>query len=63
MLGGGGDEVIIMLVVYPSGTVIVSYLGYFLSVGSSCKPSRSYLPLFLGAHHIQEYFNNNRGRK
>ena len=53
MLGGGGDEVIIMLVVYPSGTVIVSYLGYFLSVGSSCKPSRSYLPLFLGAHHIQ----------
>ena len=63
VLGGGGDEVIIMPVFYPCGTVSVSSLSYFSSVGSSSKPSRPPLPLSLIIHHIKEHFNNNRGRK
>ena len=59
----GGEKVNIVPVVYPCGTVSVSSLGYFLSVGSSSKPSHPPLPLSLGARHIQEYFNNKRGRK
>ena len=47
----------------PRGTVSVSSLGYFSSVGSSSKLSHPSLPLFLGAHHIQEYFNKKRVRK
>ena len=47
MLGGGGDEVSVMLSVNPRGTVSVSSLGYFLSVGSSSKPSHPSLPLSL----------------
>ena len=43
--------------------VSVSSLGSFSSVGSSSKPSHSYLPLSLGAHHIQEYFKKKRGIK
>ena len=35
----GGDEVNIVPFVYPRGTVIVSSLGSFLSVGYSSKPS------------------------
>ena len=54
----GGDEVNIVPFVYPRGTVSVSSLVSFSSVGSSSKPSRPYLPLSLGARHIQEYFNN-----
>ena len=38
-LGYGGEEVSIVPDVYPCGTVSVSSLGYFLSVGSSSKPS------------------------
>ena len=45
MIGGGGAEVIVMPVVYHCGTVSVSSLGSFLSVGSSPKPSRPFLPL------------------
>ena len=45
MLGGGGDEVSVMPVVYPCGMVIVSSLRSVLSVGSSSKPSHTYLPL------------------
>ena len=63
VLGGGGDEVSIMPVVYPRGTVIVSTLGSFSSVGSSSKPSHTSLPLSLGARHIQEYPKKKRGRK
>ena len=63
MLGYGGDEVSIVPFVYPRGTVSVSSLGYFLSVGSSSKPSHTSLPLSLGARHIQEYFKKKRGRK
>ena len=63
MLGGGGDEVSVMPIVYPRGTVSVSSLSYFLSVGSPSKPSHPSLPLSLGLHHIQEYFKNKRVRK
>ena len=52
--GGGGDDIIIMQVVYRRGTVRVLSHGYFSSVGSSSRFSHSYLPLFLGAGHIQE---------
>ena len=63
VLGGGGDEVSFMPVFYSRGTVSVSSLSYFSSVGSSSKPSRPSLPISLGVHRIQEYFNKNRGRK
>ena len=63
MLGGGGDEVSVMPVVYPRGTVSVSSLGYFLPVGSSSKPSHPSLTLSLGVHRIQYYFKKKRGRK
>ena len=49
---GGYDDVSIMSVVYARGLFSVSSLGYFLSVGSSYKPSRDYFPLSLVAHHI-----------
>ena len=63
MLGGGGDEVSMITVVYPRGTVSISSLGYFPSVDSSSKPSHASLPIYLGARNIQEYFKNKRGRK
>ena len=53
LLGGGGDEVSVMPVFYPRGTINVSSLGSFLSVGLSSKPSRPSLPLFLVVHRIQ----------
>ena len=53
MLGGGGDEIIGMPVVYPRGTVSVSSLGYFLSVGSPSKPSHPSLTIYIVVHHIQ----------
>ena len=53
MIGDGGEEVSIVPVVYPRGTVSVSSLGYFLSVGSSSKPSHPSLPVSLGSRHIQ----------
>ena len=55
-----GDEVSILPLVYPCGTVFFSSLGYFSSVGSSSKPSHPSLPLSLGARHSQEYFKNKR---
>ena len=58
----GGDEVNIVPFVYPRGTVSVSSLGSFSSVGSSYKPSHPSLPLYLGARHIQEYFKKKRGK-
>ena len=63
VLGGSGDEVSIVPVVYPRGTGSVSSLGYFSSFGSSYKPSHPSLPLSLGVHHIQEYVKKNSGRK
>ena len=47
----------------PHDSVIVSSLCSFSSVGSFSKPSRSSLPLSLGARHIQEYFKKKGGRK
>ena len=49
--------------VYPRETVSVSSLGSFSSVGSSSKPFHPSLPLSLIALHIQDYFENKRGRK
>ena len=48
-----GDKVNIVHFVYPRGTVSVSSLGSFLSVGSSSKPLHPSLPPSLGALHIQ----------
>ena len=62
-LGGGGDEVSIMPVAYPCGTVSASSLGYFSSIGYSYRPSHTYLTLSLIACHIQYFFKNNRGLK
>ena len=59
----GGDEVSIVPFVYPRGTVSVSSLGYFSSVGSSSKPSHPSLTPSLGACHIPEHFKKKRGRK
>ena len=63
MLVGGGDKVSAIPAVYPCGTSSVSSLGYFLSVGSSYKPSNSSLTFAIVVHHIQEYFKKKRGRK
>ena len=58
----GGDEVSIVPFVYPRGTVSVSSMVYFcllvLLLNLLILPCLS-----LGARHIQEYFNNKRGRK
>ena len=59
----GDDEVNIVPFVYPRGTISVSSLGSFSSVGSSYKPFHPSLPLSLGARHIQEYFKQKGGRK
>ena len=59
----GGDEVSVMSVVYPCGTVSVSSLGSFSSVGSSSKYSHPSLPLSLRVHRIQEYSKKKRGKK
>ena len=60
-LRSGGDEVSVMPVLYPRGTVNVSSLGYFLYFGSSYKPSHPSISLSLGVHLIQEYFRKKRG--
>ena len=63
MLGGGDDEVSVMSVVYPCGTVSVSSLGSFSSVGSSSKSSHPSLPLSLRLHCIKEYFKKKKKKK
>ena len=63
MLGDSGEDLSIVPVVYPHGAFSVSSLGAFLYVGSSSKTSRPYLPVYIVARHIQEYFNNKKGRK
>ena len=47
IIGGGGKDVSILPVAYPRGTVSVSSLCSFSSVGSSSKPSHHFLPVFL----------------
>ena len=59
----GGDKVSIVPFVYPRGTVSVTSLGYFSSVGSSSKYSHPYLTLSLGVRHIKYYLNKKRGEK
>ena len=63
MLGISGDEVSIMPIIYPRGTVRFSSLGYFSSIFSSSKYSRPSPPLSLGGCHIQWYFKKKKGRK
>ena len=64
VLGGGGDEVSVMPVVYPRGTVHVLSLSSFLYVVSSYNTSHPPLSsLSLGVHRIQEYFEKNRVRR
>ena len=63
MLGGGGEYVSIVPVVYPRGTVSVSSLGYFSSIGSYSKPYHPSLPVSDVACQIQEYFKKKRSRK
>ena len=53
MLGFGDEDFSIVSVVYPCGTVSVSSLGYFSSVGYSSKPSHPYFPVSLVDCHIQ----------
>ena len=62
MLGGDGDEVGFMPVVFPSGRVSVSSLGYFSSVGSSYKSSHTSPPISLRVHRNKYYFKKKRGR-
>ena len=63
MLGGGGDDVIIIPVVYPSGMVIVQSHNYLSSVGYYSKPSHSSFTLSIYNCHIQKYLKNKRERK
>ena len=63
MLVDGGEYVSIVPVVYPRGTVNVSSLGSFSSIGSSSIPSHTSFSVSLRAHHIQYYSKNKRGRK
>ena len=63
MVGDGGEEIIIATVIYPHGTVSVSSLGYFSSVGPSSKPSRPYLTISLGSLQMKDYCKNKKGRK
>ena len=53
MLGYGGEDFIIVNVVYPCVLVNISSLGYFLSVGSSSKTYHHSLPVSVGARHIK----------
>ena len=63
MIVGGGDDVSFMPFVYHHGTVSVSSLGYFFSVGSSSKTCHPSLNPSLGLHRIKEYFKKKRRRK
>ena len=53
VLGGGGEEVSILPVLYPHGTVSVSSLRSFSSVCSSSKPSYPSLHVSIESCHIQ----------
>ena len=60
MLGGGGDEVSFVSVVYPCGMISVSSLGFF-SVGSSSKTSNHSLPLSLSYYTLFKSISIRRG--
>ena len=57
----GGDEVNYVPFVYPRGTVSVSELGSFSSVGSSSTPSHPSLPLSLSEHTTFKSISRGRG--
>ena len=59
----GGDDVNIVPFVYPCGTVSVSSLGSFSSVGSSSKSSHPYLPLSLSEHTTLKSISRRRGEE
>ena len=63
MLGYIVEEFIILPVVYPCGTVSVSSIGSFSSVGSSSKSSHPSVHLSIGSCHIQYYSKKKRGRE
>ena len=63
MLGGGGDDISVIYIVYPRGTISVSSLGSFSSVGSLTKPSHPSLTLSFEVHHIQDHPKKKRARK
>ena len=50
VLGGGGDEVSVMPVIYPRGTVHVLSISSFLYVVSSSNTSHPPLPLSLSEY-------------
>ena len=58
----GGDKVNYVTFVYPRGTVSVSSLGSFSSVGSSSKPSHPSLPLSRSTQHSR-VFQEEEGEK
>ena len=62
VIGCVWDEVSVMPIVYPCGTVSVSSLGYFVSVGSSSKTSHPSVYISIGVNCIQQHFNKKRGR-
>ena len=57
----GGDEVNILPFVYPCGTVSVSSLVFFPSVGSYSKTYHHYLPLSLSKHATFKSISRRRG--
>ena len=61
MLGGGGDEVSNLPVVFPRGAVSVSSLNYFSYVGSYSKPSYYCLTLSLSEHTIFKSISRIKG--
>ena len=63
MLGYRVEEVSILPVVYPFGTVSVSSLGSFSSVGSSSKTSHPSVHLSIRSCHIQDYSKKKKGRE
>ena len=55
VIGDGGEDVIIVTVVYPHGIFSVSSLGSFSSVGSSSKPSHPSFPLSRRTPHSRVF--------
>ena len=63
VIGYGGEDVSIVHVVYPRGTVIISSLGSLLYVGSSSKPSNTYFTISLLEHATLKSISRRRGRR
>ena len=61
VIWGGGDEVNIIYVVYMSGLVSFLSLGSLSSDGYSSKTSSYSLPIYLRAHYIQYFLQEEEG--